>query len=306
MTICRAVVKPRATSAIQTVRDSQAVIQEGAVGSEIGVAVIVGEAGQVQRHGDFYEEIAATVVLVMATIVVMVMVAMLVSMRHRCWSASFSKSVQRDSGKAARGSAAGAVTAFVVVVAIAALFHGAGKDVDHATIFSRGIATELRITDIRRAVKHLQRAAGLRRRVAVEAAIADANRAESRTNGAAIPCHIAAKFAVDDDDLAIPAIQHAAIGFSHIICELAAYQFQPAATVDQDGAAALAPAGDAIDECEADLIVRQPRCKMDVLQDERAAHVNIKDAELLVSADAIAGAINGDVGEDARQFSLPG
>ena len=75
-------------------------------------------------------------------------------------------------------SAASTVAAFVVTVGIAALFHRAGKDVDHATVFSRCIATELGIADMRRAVEDLQRAAGLRGSVAFEAAIADGDRAE--------------------------------------------------------------------------------------------------------------------------------
>ena len=54
------------------------------------VAVVVGEAGQVQRLRDLYEDVVA-VVVVMATIVVMMMVALLVRMRHRCRSALISK-----------------------------------------------------------------------------------------------------------------------------------------------------------------------------------------------------------------------
>ena len=44
--------------------DGELIIEEGAVGGEVGVAVVVGEAGQVQGHGDFDEDIVAVVVMV--------------------------------------------------------------------------------------------------------------------------------------------------------------------------------------------------------------------------------------------------
>ncbi|MCY3946257.1 MAG: hypothetical protein OXF44_08240, partial [Anaerolineaceae bacterium] len=85
----------------------------------------MGEAGQVQRLRDFDEDVAAVVMMV-ATIVMMAMVAVLVRLRYRCWSASDSKVAWRKSGQVARRSTAGAVTAFVVAEAVAALFHRAG------------------------------------------------------------------------------------------------------------------------------------------------------------------------------------
>ena len=53
--------------------DGQAVIQEGAVAGEIGVAVVVGEAGQVQGLSDADEDVAAVMVV---AVVVMMMVGM--------------------------------------------------------------------------------------------------------------------------------------------------------------------------------------------------------------------------------------
>ena len=49
-----------------------------------------------------------------------------------------------------------------------------------------------------------------------------------------------------------------------------------------------------------------PAVRVDVLQGQRAAHIDIEDAELLVAADGMVGAVNGDVGEDTRQFAFQG
>ena len=59
--------------------DGEPVIEEGLVAGEVGVAVIVGEAGQMQRHGDFDEDIVTVVVMV-------VLVRMAVGMCHKSQS----------------------------------------------------------------------------------------------------------------------------------------------------------------------------------------------------------------------------
>ena len=49
--------------------DGEAVIEEGAVAGEIGVAVVMDESGQVQRLPEFDEDVATVMVMVAAVIV---------------------------------------------------------------------------------------------------------------------------------------------------------------------------------------------------------------------------------------------
>ena len=57
--------------------DGELVIDEGGIASQVGVAVVMREAGQMQRHGDFDEDIVAVVV-----VIVLALVRMAVRMCH--------------------------------------------------------------------------------------------------------------------------------------------------------------------------------------------------------------------------------
>ena len=65
--------------------DGEAVIEEGAVGSQVVMTVVVSEAGQVQSHSKFGQEVGAAVVAMV--------LGMTVRMCHESRLADWSRSV---------------------------------------------------------------------------------------------------------------------------------------------------------------------------------------------------------------------